>query len=308
MKTTEAVINKWPSILPMLGVGEHFLTGKHTSCPICSTGKDRFRFDNKEGRGTYFCNSCGAGDGWKLLKLVCGWEFREAADKVDSVIGNARVSTPVKVDDEAKRRARLKKIASRVRPIESSPVSEYLINRGISGEVIKRISNKLGFVEGLNYWQDSKRFGTYQAMTALVENEDEPATYHITYLENGSKAKVGHCRKIMPPVKPITGGAVQLFESKHTLGIAEGIETAIAATQLFDVPTWAAINASNLESFIVPDGVTELYIFGDNDANYVGQNAAYSLAKRASQRGLDVTTHIPQKANTDWNDVLLEKR
>ncbi len=30
---------------------------KHGSCPVCG-GKDRFRFDDKQGRGTWFCSQC----------------------------------------------------------------------------------------------------------------------------------------------------------------------------------------------------------------------------------------------------------
>jgi len=53
---------RWKSILTALGADEKTLSGKHTACPLCG-GKDRFRFDDKEGRGTYFCSGCGAGDG-----------------------------------------------------------------------------------------------------------------------------------------------------------------------------------------------------------------------------------------------------
>src|SRR3546814_9555329 len=55
-------INRWPSILPQFGISPSYLTGKQTPCPTCG-GKDRFRFDNKDGRGTYYCNKCGPGDG-----------------------------------------------------------------------------------------------------------------------------------------------------------------------------------------------------------------------------------------------------
>src|SRR3546814_2638776 len=44
-------INRWPSILPQFGISPSYLTGKQTPCPTCG-GKDRFRFDNKDGRGT----------------------------------------------------------------------------------------------------------------------------------------------------------------------------------------------------------------------------------------------------------------
>ncbi|MDI5829610.1 hypothetical protein MJN51_36035, partial [Salmonella enterica subsp. enterica serovar Kentucky] len=34
---------------------------RHAPCPACG-GKDRFRFDDN-GRGSFICNQCGAGDG-----------------------------------------------------------------------------------------------------------------------------------------------------------------------------------------------------------------------------------------------------
>ena len=54
MKTSKAVVGKWPSILPMLGVSPDYLTGKHTACPICENGKDKFRFDDKGGNEHFF--------------------------------------------------------------------------------------------------------------------------------------------------------------------------------------------------------------------------------------------------------------
>ena len=43
--------------------------GRHCPCPVCG-GKDRFRFDNKDGRGTYICNQCCSGDGLELIKTI----------------------------------------------------------------------------------------------------------------------------------------------------------------------------------------------------------------------------------------------
>jgi len=73
MDIKEAV-GRWPGIFAQLGVDVG--TGKHKACPICG-GKDRFRFDDKDGEGTYFCNQCGAGDGWNLLQKVIGMNFRQ---------------------------------------------------------------------------------------------------------------------------------------------------------------------------------------------------------------------------------------
>ncbi len=60
---------------------------RHQACPVCG-GADRFRFDDKEGRGTWFCNQCGAGDGLKLVEKVFGISASEAAGKVNAVTGH----------------------------------------------------------------------------------------------------------------------------------------------------------------------------------------------------------------------------
>jgi len=71
---------RWPGILRSAGLSESSLSGRHGPCPVCG-GKDRFRFADK-GRGQFFCQPCGHGDGWKLLQGVLGCDFRGAADFV----------------------------------------------------------------------------------------------------------------------------------------------------------------------------------------------------------------------------------
>ena len=306
MKTTEAVIGKWQSVLPMLGVSPDYLTGKHTQCPICLNGKDKFRFDDKQGRGTYFCNDCGAGDGFKLLSELHGWEFKKSACEIDKVIGNAQSRPIIKKDDDIeKKRTRLNQLRQRVEPFENaSRVIDYLTGRGISMATLAGVSGNIGYVRDLEYWNDGKLLGRYDAMAATVINSGKPVTYHTTYLDNGQKANVPVNRKILSPVSSISGGAVPMFKHKGILGIAEGIETALAATQLYEVPTWAALNANNLASFEIPADVKHLVIFGDNDASYTGQKAAFTLAWQANRNGIKATVHIPPTVNTDWCDVL----
>ena len=62
MRTVERATGRWPGILKHFGLDDRTLSGDHCPCPVCG-GKDRFRFDDKEGRGTYYCSHCGAGHG-----------------------------------------------------------------------------------------------------------------------------------------------------------------------------------------------------------------------------------------------------
>ena len=76
---TSQAVDKWQSIFSSLGIDVG--NGKHCPCPVCG-GKDRFRFDNQNGRGTYICNQCGSGDGLELIKNYCQCDAKEASNKV----------------------------------------------------------------------------------------------------------------------------------------------------------------------------------------------------------------------------------
>ena len=75
---------RWRSILAVLGADEKTLSGKHGPCPMCG-GRDRFRFDDKEGRGTFFCSGCGAGDGVQLAMAITGQTFKEVAQQIERI-------------------------------------------------------------------------------------------------------------------------------------------------------------------------------------------------------------------------------
>lgn len=105
----------------------------------------------------------------------------------------------------------------------------------------------------------------------------------------------------MPGTVP-NGSAVRLSDVSPVMGIAEGIETALAASDRFELPVWAALNANLLAEWEPPFGVTEVAIFGDNDTNFTGQAAAYQLARRLARKNITASVHIPSQIGTDWAD------
>lgn len=84
----------WPSILGALaGLSAEQLTDKHQPCPMCG-GKDRYRFDDQDGTGSWYCNQCGGpsqsgggGSGIELLIRRTGWTFKEAAQRIEQHLG-----------------------------------------------------------------------------------------------------------------------------------------------------------------------------------------------------------------------------
>src|SRR3546814_6063367 len=107
--------------------------------------------------------------------------------------------------------------------------------------------------------------------------------FRSTYLQNGQKADISSPRRMMPGGCPI-GSYVELSPPAEEMGVAEGIETALAVTRDFGIPCWSTISADGLKAFTPPAIVKRLRIFGDNDPKYGGQAAAYALAHRMSVR------------------------
>jgi putative DNA primase/helicase len=295
---------RWAGILSAIGIESNHLRPKHGPCPMCG-GKDRFRFDDKEGRGTWICSHCGAGDGVDLVMRKSGCDFKEAARRIESVIGEAPQVAQRPAMSDGKQREERNKLWLGSKPVaKGDQVDRYLEARGVSLDLYP-----VCLRTGLRVMCTGEPMSFHPAMIALVHGADgRPATLHRTYLdEYGDKARVESPRRVMPGAHP-KGSAVRLAPADlPILGIAEGIETALAASRLFGIPCWAALNAAMLDAWSPPEGVNEVFVFGDNDASFTGQNAAFSLAWRLTAQGIRARVEIPQLVGTDWNDALCSK-
>jgi len=312
--------NSWPAVLVQLGVPEHVLRNKHGPCPGRGCGgKDRFRFDNKHGHGDFFCNQCGAGDGFKLLQLVHGWSFSEALDRVVRAAGLTRPNTayaplrtqvPTPIPQEAPRVAMPSVRVLRLRrercAIENcDDAMSYLASRGLwplpPGCSLQAHANA-------EYWDrgeasEMRRIGRYPAILAdVVDGAGELVTVHTTYLQGGKKLEGYEPRKILSPMTGRDGCAVRLMPAADVLGVAEGIETALSAAALDGIPVWAALNTALLSKFEPPPGVTTLRVYADRDE--AGLTATSKLQERLQGR-LWVESRIPSAPAKDWNDVLI---
>lgn len=295
MRTMDAAQGKWQGILSSFGIDDSYLRNKSGPCPCCG-GKDRYRFDDNEGKGTYYCNGCGAGTGIDLLMKWTGWDFKTAATKVDEIVHNVSVKEPVLKKDP---RVKLRRIQRELVGCgDITPVNRYLRSRGLhSVEALK-------YHAGLDCYGDDGYEGRFPAMVARVDSIDgDPVTFHLTHLtQAGEKAPVKTIKKILPPVMKIQGAAIRLASVGEVMAVTEGIETALAVMRDYKIPTWSLINANNLELFKPPEGVKQVVIFGDNDANFAGQKSAYVLANRLVLRGIGVEVRIPDVKGTDFAD------
>lgn len=276
---------RWHDILTMLGIDKNYLVNRHGPCPICE-GRDRFRFDNKNGNGEYYCNSCGAGNGATLAMKYLGLSFKEVAQTIREIIGECRMTETTPIDTEEtlrKNTERLKKIHSGLKKITSDDAAgKYFISRGIT--VLP--CNDCFFHPGIGYWIDGVNQGNYPSIVSVFRNSDEKtSSYHVTYLTDQGK----YDRKIMPTILPLNGCAIKLFPAGEVLSIAEGIESALSVHQETGYPCWAAGNSGLMEKVAIPTEVRHVFIYADSEPSFTGLKSAFVLANRIAGKHETVT-------------------
>lgn len=258
-------------------------------------------FDDRRG-GVYGCHRRGISDTWISADR---WnlgadnraevERRAAADRAERQAAQAR-----EWSYSAERNAQLWAQCVPIAP--GDPVDRYLQRRGLSEA--RPLPDCLRLHPSLPYWHDGKRLGTFPAMVApLVTSDGRNVTLHRTYLtRNGEKADVPTPKKLTRAAGIVVGAFVPLqVPARGCLGVAEGIETALAAWCASMVPTVAAYCAAGLAAWQWSPSVQRLAIFADADP--AGREAADRLRARALAAGLRCEVHVPSTAGADWCDV-----
>ncbi|EPR9083335.1 toprim domain-containing protein [Cronobacter dublinensis] len=307
MKTVEAAKGQWAMIFEHYGLppitGKNHYRGK---CPLCdSIGK--FRIDDRDGAGTWIC-TCGSGDGLKLITETQGKPFNEVCREIDELIGNTftRLKIPVTSSAVSLQKRVLSKF-SKLSPLRGTSGAEYLNARGIYTLPQEAIR-----------FNEKERYGgkIYQSLYSLATDDKGQLCYlHRTLLDGNRKAQLkdsagakrqkslqeesylDHARSV----------AIRMFPISTTLGIAEGIETALSCKQLYHVNTWATMTSGFMKKFRVPAGVKSLIIFADRDVNSATGLAAATecahanlLAKNDLEK---ISIYYPD--NGDFNDMLM---
>ncbi|MEE9249655.1 MAG: toprim domain-containing protein [Alphaproteobacteria bacterium] len=195
-------------------------------------------------------------------------------------------------EDTAKRTEAAVAIWSASRPAPGTPVESYLQYRSIT----IRVPPTLRYNPGVKYAQS----GLYMpCMVAAIQAPDRRISgIHRTYIRDDGMGKAGVATPKMA-LGPIGRGAVRLGPAGSVLGIAEGIETALSAMQLFGVPVWCALG-SRFDRIALPEEVQRVIIFADSGE--AGMDAANRALGAFNEQGRQTEICVPDLG--DFNDVL----
>ena len=138
------------------------------------------------------------------------------------------------------------------------------------------------------------------AMIAAVRDATGLVAVHRTFLD-GRTHRLARIENARCGLGRFGRGAVRLGGVATRLGLAEGIETALSATALFNLPCWASLGSERFGHVDIPPEVSQLLLFLDNDQ---GGRRAEALAREAFAYIPSVEARYPCLAGTDWNDVL----
>ena len=143
----------------------------------------------------------------------------------------------------------------------------------------------------------------HPALLAAVRDDSGMIAVHRTLLdaETAGLARIDRPKRMLG--RPLAG-AVRLGEPKSILGIAEGLETALSATALLNIPVWAVLGNERFGKVAIPSNVRKLIVLPDRDA---GGDRAAALAQVQQREGLTVETLWPPGGANDWNDVAMAR-
>jgi putative DNA primase/helicase len=296
-ETIEIANGRWPQVLSSLGI-QIDASGKHSPCPVCG-GVDRFRFDDIDGRGTWFCNQCdpSSGDGLNLVSNACSVSPSEAANQVSDVLGyklDQMPKVPLAVDykkaaisKDIAKRTKAKAVANRLIGLSKLSESKYLLDKGISKSVTVFNSDpsiKIGdikFTSGdicLPIKNDKSEVVNCQLINAVGDKR---------FLYGGQKSNCFH----------FIEGVSDL------VAIAEGYATALTINLVTNSSVYVAFDCGNLKNvaLIVKEKhpKSKIIICGDNDLkNKVNSG---KVKAEAAANAISAIAKIPT-IQGDWND------
>ncbi|MCF5878014.1 primase-helicase zinc-binding domain-containing protein [Aeromonas veronii] len=300
-----AAVGYWPDLLAGLGldIPRH---GKHGPCPACG-GKDRFRLDDKEGRGTFICSQCGAGDGLDLVCRVMSKSPMEAAELIAPMVGLAaggldpveRGRIHQQQQDKAKEETRKREDGHRKAAARACRIMNAH-SRGCGSAYLSRkgFAEHQSAISGTKETINGEVFPVGSVIVPLLDGAGNLVNVELIRNEDGLKHTLGGGRK---------AGVYHRIDGGALVAVVEGYATGLSVQQATGATVYCAMTANNLMNVAEiarsqnPDA--EIIICGDHDLdNATGQrNDSTKHQTEQAAQAVGGRAIFPPEAG-DWND------
>ena len=142
-------------------------------------------------------------------------------------------------------------------------------------------------------------------LTALCGPEGTFTAVEVTFLDSAGHRdrRIRLSRKTVGPVPP--GSAVRLDEGQSEMVHAEGVFSALSASERFSLPAWALLSTRNMRRSRPPPNLKRLLIAADRGVD--GERSAGLYAETVRACGVRVRVEYPPAPYLDWNDAAKEK-
>ena len=294
-EVTAAATNRWPEILDFIGVNVPASPRTHTACPACG-GKDRFRFDDN-GRGSHFCNQCGAGDGLDLIAKVRCCDITTAAQLAADALGiDYRAA---KMPESSSQRKNLPAAKGQKSALEQKQHTKF-------ADRYRKLGQKVTFGES-PYLQGQGLEGfTFSILPdggLLLPLRDELGEVVAAQTISPS----GEKRLIAGSAKKGSFYTINAVETPPCILIAEGLATALSVHLMRPVAlAVAAIDAGNLlpvaQVLRVSHPDAQIIIAADNDLAEGAKNVGIEYAEKAALAVAGWVSAPPTDKKADWDD------
>ena len=191
----------------------------------------------------------------------------------------------------------IRRILDGCEPLAGSLAEVYLRSRGLK---VPDTPDLLSHPDLTDY--DSRRGWPGMVAIPRLTTGEPVGGIHRTFLRDDGSGKAPAGKKMLGSIGE---AAVRLFalQDDGHLGVAEGIETALAAQAIFGTPVWAALSADGMARLRWPESIRRVTIFAD--AGDAGRQAAATLSDRLNVADIPNRIVAPLHGD-DFNDDLLK--
>lgn len=222
--------------------------------------------------------------------------------------GNAPLSIAGEVEREARqavpaagpeRLAAARRLWDDGRPLGRSLAAQHCRSRGVTRDLPGPEALRFGPATPVSAYRPGRQMRP-ALLAGIQDAEGRLSAVEVTYLAPSGR-RASDLKLSRKTVGLAPGGcAVRLDPAETEMLVAEGVFTALSASEWFGLPAWALMSTRNVRVWTPPEGVRSVLIAADRGTD--GEMSAERLRGRLVAAGVAASLALPPQPYGDWNE------